>query len=169
MFSINGYGQSMQRPSFLHGWDFMIFVRGNEDAPVLRELALDAGPAVVFNSHLIAAKQLEVPDTAILWLAPVMHSLCRCLLEDGLKPSSLRRFNSRRWSGFRNMLCRHTCMSWENVIAAARREGVEWMAETLAQGALFDSGFLDRLEGRNLEVFNGYGPGAGEAANDPLH
>ncbi|MGY6709038.1 MAG: hypothetical protein ACXIVF_11990 [Rhizobiaceae bacterium] len=169
MFSINAYGEPTKGPSFLHGWNFLIFVRGNEDAPMLRELALDAGPAIVFNSHLIAAEQLDDPDAAVLWLAPVLHNLCRHLLEDGLHPFSFWRFNSWRWCRFRNMLCRHASMNWEQVIAAAEREGVEWMADTLVQGALFESGFLDRLEGRSFELFGGHGPRAGGSAYDPLH
>ena len=169
MFSINGYGRPVQGPSFLHGWDFLIFVRGDDDAPMLRGLPLDAGPAIVFNNDIVSAEQLEVSETAVLWLAPVMHKLCCHLLEDALEPSSFRRFNSRRWHHFRRMLCRHASMRWERVIEAARREGIEWMADTLVQGALSESGLQDRLERRNLELFGGHGPRAGGSAYDPLH
>lgn len=163
MFSNNGSGQPMQNPWFLHGWDLLYIVRGNADAPMLRELALDTGPAVVYNSHLIATDRLEDPDTIVLWLAPILHKLCCHLLDDSLKSPPNRRFASRRWIAFRNTLCRYACMSWENVVAAARREGIPWMADTLVEAVLFESGFLDRVEGRRLALFDGNVPPANDA------
>ena len=157
MFSDNGSGRPTKNPLLLPGWDFLYIVMGSADAPILRELALDTGPTVFYNSRFISTDRLEEPETIVLWLAPILHNLCCQLLEDSLKSPRSRRFTSGRWNGFRNTLCQHASMGWDQVIAATREEGIPWMADTLVEAALWESGFLDRGEGRGRAVSTGNG------------
>lgn len=169
MFANDVYDEPVQLPGYLQGLKFLHLMKGDDEAPMLRGLALETGPLVVFNRYMVDAKQLEEPDFAVLWLAPVFHQLCCQLIQDSLEDSQPRRLNSRRWRGFRNTLCQHACMSWGDVIAAARREGIEWMADTLTQALLFESGFLDRLNGQNVETIEDRGAHVARTAYNRLH
>lgn len=142
-------------PSYLHGWDFLELVEGDDfDAPLLTGVALPRGPAIVYNRFHISAQQLDERDTAILWLAPTLHHLCHRLLEESLAHADgIGSFESAAWDRFRGILCRDAVMNWGSIIEGAKREGIEFLVDTLVISLLEESCFLDRLAwGRPLEI-----------------
>ena len=136
------------RPFFLHGWDFLGFVEaGDETAIPIRGVAASEGPMIIYNEYHLGSEQLEEPHFVEWWLPTAMfHITCTVLDESIASNDGIGRFRGDGWSTYRTAVHRHTSMEWPMFLAAARREGVDYIAEHAAQSLYFESGLRDRLK-----------------------
>jgi len=147
--------QAAELPSYLHGWRFLsLLVSDDEEAIAFKAWAAPEGPAIVVNPMFVSAEDLESPSKAILWLcASLTHISHLSILEAVLSQDGVGRFQSPAWAEFREVACRHTGMEWKEIVAAAKREGVDFMAEHLAACMFCESGIqqslYDRVDGRS--------------------
>lgn len=140
--------RTLPLPSCLHGWDFLRIIDGGDLAPPLCGQARLAGPAIVINSLHLPAASLADRRTAVLWLAPALHHICCRLLEESMaNGDDIGRFTSRAWCKFRSRICLDSVSTWPENVQTAKTRGVEWTAEALVLDLLFESGFLERLNG----------------------
>jgi hypothetical protein len=133
-------------PSFLRGWAFLKFETTNEPASLpARAAARNNAPTIIVNTRCISLECLEDSKAAIYWLPIVLNQLCTEMLhetdEDGL-------FASQNWRRFRSVACMHASLTWNEAVEAAEREGVEFMADALAQALFVESGLHEMLDDR---------------------
>jgi hypothetical protein len=133
-------------PSFLSGWTFLKFETTDEPASLpARAAPRHNAPTIIVNTRCISLECLEDPNAAIYWLPIALNQLCTEMLhetdEDGL-------FASANWRRFRAVSCMHASLSWDEAVEAAERDGVEYMADTLAQALFVESGLHEMLDDR---------------------
>lgn len=136
-------------PTFLDGWETFLKLVELEDIEALpiRGRATPEGPQIEFNGKFIEPDEFEYWDTAILWLTPcVMQIAGGALAESLAAPDGIGRFSSPRWESFRAAVAKHTTMEWPEIIKAARREGVDFIADHIAASLLVESSLVDLIQ-----------------------
>lgn len=136
-------------PAFLDSWETFMKLVELEDVEALpiRGRATVEGPRIEFNGKFIEPDEFEYWDTAILWLTPCVMQIGGGALAEGLTASdNIGRFTSPRWESFRAAVVEHTAMTWPKIIEAARREGVDYMADTITASLLIESNLVDHIQ-----------------------
>lgn len=142
-------------PSFLRGWSFLKFETTSEPGSLpARAAPRHDAPTVIVGEPYLTLSKLEDPAAAPYWLPLVLNHFCTEMLhetsEDGL-------FASHNWRCFRDVACMHASMTWDEALAAADRDGVESMAEFLAQALYVESGLLEMLDDRATRAALSFG------------
>lgn len=137
-------------PSFLRGWSFLRFETTSEPGSLTTcSVARRAAPTIVVNDCYATPERLENPAIAMFWLPMALNHLCTEMIhetdEHGL-------FASPNWRQFRETACMHASMTWDEVVEAADRLGVDYMAETLAQALFVESGLHESLHDRAMRA-----------------
>lgn len=149
-----GIGYRATLPSYLHGWSFLsLIVAQDDEALAFKAWAAPQGPAIVVNPMFVSPEDLESPSKAILWLcAALTHISHIALIEAIQSDDGFGRFKSESWSEFRKAAGRHSGMDWNEIVASARREGIDFVSEHIAACLFVESGIqhrlLERAEGR---------------------
>lgn len=60
-------------------------------------------------------------------------------------PDGVGRFTTAAWTVYRQAACRYSAMTWVEILNAARREGIEFMADHVANCLFVESGMRDRI------------------------
>ncbi|RWQ14809.1 hypothetical protein [Mesorhizobium sp.] len=138
-------------PSFLHGWPFLAVIESEEECALpIRGRAHDDGPTIEINALYVTRADLEDRSKVALWLCPTLLHVCGTVLAEGLEATDgVGRFTSQRWRAFRSEVSRQTTMGWPQIVAAARREGVDYMADHLTASLFMENGLDDRLGDRH--------------------
>lgn len=103
-------------------------------------------PLFEFDGHYVLSADIEEWTTAVLWLSPCLLHIAGTLLAESLDArDGIGRFRSRRWQAFRKEAARVTTMEWKEILAGARREGVDFMADHIAACLVVESNLADRL------------------------
>lgn len=133
-------------PSFLRGWPFLKFETVSEPGGLpARSVARHDGPTIILNDRCISLPDLENPLLASFWLPMALNHLCTEMLHE-TDESGL--FADSDWQQFRAVACLHGSLNWQEAVDAAEREGVEYVAEALAQALFVESGLHEILDDR---------------------
>ncbi len=145
--TVSHSGQVVALPSFLHGWRFLTMLKSDDDEAIaFKASAANAGPTIIFNPAFVTPEELESPAKALIWLCSAMtHISYSVLIECLYTGEDMGRFSSKAWDDFRNAICQHTGMGWDEIITAAKREGVDFMSEHMAACLIAESGLQDLL------------------------
>mgnify|MGYP001240465107 CR=1 FL=1 len=143
-------GERAALPSYLHGWRFLSVIRSDDpEALAFKAMAANEGPCIVVNPELVSHDDLESPSKALLWVCAALNHIAHAVISECLWTGhDIGRFDSPAWDLFREEASRHTTMGWSDIVMAARREGVDYMAETVAACLFVESGLQSRLIGR---------------------
>lgn len=143
-------GEKAALPSYLHGWRFLTVIRSQDpEAIAFKAMAANEGPCIVVNPELVSQEDLESPSKALLWLCAALSHISHAVISECLwTGQEVGRFDSPSWELFRAEASRHTTMAWSDIIRAARREGVDFMAEHVAACLFVESGLQSQLIGR---------------------
>jgi hypothetical protein len=136
------------RPFFLHGWDYLRFIEaGDFEALCLSGKAEVEGPAIVYNENFVDYEELENPHLVRLWPPQCLFHIAEKVLSESLASADgIGRFNTPAWSAYRNAICTHITMPWEDFLEAARREGIVFMAECAASCLTHENDLFNRLQ-----------------------
>lgn len=136
-------------PSFIEAWaPFMIVLeaQGDEALPI-RGRATAEGPQIEFCHKYINPDRIEDWTAAIFWLSPCVMQVAMAVLTEGLRSfDGIGCFSSPRWTAFRDAVSEEMTMEWNEILDAARREGVDFMADNIAANLIIESGIVDTLE-----------------------
>ena len=143
-------GELAPLPSYLHGWRFLSVIRSEDpEAIAFKAQAASEGPCIVVNPDFVTAEDLESPSKAILWVNAALNHIAHTVISECLWTGrEIGRFDSPAWDLFRDEASRHTTMGWGDILKAARREGIDYMAEHVAACLFVESGLQSRLIGR---------------------
>jgi hypothetical protein len=133
-------------PSFLRGWTFLKFETTSEAGSLpARAVPRNDAPTIIINERCIRLEDLENPLLASYWLPIALNQLCTEMLHE-INEHGL--FASQNWRCFRSVACMHASLTWNEAVDAAEREGVEYMADCLAQALFVESGLHEMLDDR---------------------
>ena len=147
MILVRSDSSPVPRPYFLHGWEFIAFIEANDDESIaIRASAALEGPAVIYNESVVSAAELEDRALAKWWLLPSMFHIAHAVLQECLSsPDGVARFTTTAWTAYRQAVCCYSAMTWVEILNAAGREGIEFMADHMANCLFIESGMCDRI------------------------
>jgi hypothetical protein len=146
-------------PEYLRGWTpYLAVVESDDDEALpIRGHATDDGPMIVFNPLYVALGDIEEWGIAALWLSPCLVQIAGTVLAEALAAEDgIGRFNSPRWTAFRNAIEEATGQVWDHkgphkasdgysILEAARREGLDFMADHIVAALLIETDLADYL------------------------
>lgn len=145
--TISAFGEHAPLPSYLHGWRFLSVIRSADPEAIAFKVSAETeGPSITYNPSFVSQEDLESPKNAMLWLCSALSHIAHVVLLECIDAKDdIARFVSPDWEAFRAAASLHTTMTWSEIVAAARREGVGYISEHVAACLFAESGLQDRL------------------------
>jgi len=139
-------------PSIIAGWHFLtVEASPDEDAIWMRAAINEDGPSIVYNPERCPPSMFENPVSALLWLPMCLSHITQSLLlistqsDDGIGP-----LISVRWNEFRRHAARAMGMTWEEILRAARLDGIDRTAEYMTSAIFVEDGIQGALARRAI-------------------
>jgi hypothetical protein len=130
----------------LAGWMgcFEVVADAGEFGLPMRPRAHADGPELVCGFDSIP-EGLSEPALMHVWLPMLLHHAVAAAIEDQLSGS--RRLTTGRWPRFKGLCGRSAGMAWGDIVAAARRDGVDATADWVATSLYVEDGLQASLVG----------------------
>lgn len=140
------------RPSVIAGWDFITVTAAKDpDALPLHTVASTSGPDVFYHPQLFPRSIVEDPHYVMIWLPmAINHIACSILYVSTAAADNVGEFTSDRWQNFRDFASSSMKMTWEEIVNAARLDGVAATAEYMTASLFVEEGVQNALARRAI-------------------
>lgn len=138
-------------PSFLHGWKFLKFVGTTEpEALPVQVVGNQEYPTILINTDLVSLNDLELSFSAMIWVPLVLQNLTSLFILEALdSENDIGFYNSAAWAEFRELICLHTNLTWDEFLDLAEIHGLDHMTEFAVSSVFIESGLQSAIFTRN--------------------
>jgi len=141
---------SSELPSIIAGWKFLSFYESKDpDSLPICVTATSDGPDVFYHPYTCPRAIVEDPCNAMFWLPMAINHLASAVLYVSTSSAdNIGGFTSNRWQDFREFVSKSMRMSWDEIVRAARIDGVPTIAESITSSLFIEDGLQFALARR---------------------
>jgi hypothetical protein len=138
------------RPSIIAGWTFLSVNEAEDpDALPIRTVVSSDGPELIYHPQMFPRSMIEESQYAMMWL-PMMinHIACSILQASTSATDCIGRYTSDRWQAFRDHVSTSMSMAWNDIVKAARIDGITDIADHITASLFVEDGLQYALAAR---------------------
>jgi hypothetical protein len=138
------------RPSIIAGWKFLFVGESDDpDSLPIRTVVSSAGPDVFYHPLTFPRSMIEEPSYTMMWLPMAINHIACCILHVSTSAiDGVGHYTSERWQEFREYVSSSMSMTWNDIVIAARIDGIAEIADHITSSLFIEDGLQIALARR---------------------